>query len=118
MAFGRNDRGAAVAADDRGAAVAARQQHVRGERERPLGDSRAAGTDPESLAREIERTRGELARTVDAIADRVSPSHAARRAVTRAQEQAARIDPTVAAAVAAALAVGVTAYLFWRRRRR
>jgi hypothetical protein len=82
------------------------------------GNSHAAVTDPESLAREIERTRSELARTVDAIADRVSPSNAARRAVTRVRSQARRVDPPVAAAVAGALVLGTAAYFAWRGRRR
>ncbi|RJL32384.1 DUF3618 domain-containing protein [Bailinhaonella thermotolerans] len=42
-----------------------------------------ADTDPEALEREIERTRAELARTVDAIADRVSPKRVAQRGVAR-----------------------------------
>ncbi|MGH3390125.1 MAG: DUF3618 domain-containing protein, partial [Actinomadura sp.] len=39
--------------------------------------------DPETLEREIERTRAELARTIDALADRVNPKHAVRRSVGR-----------------------------------
>jgi hypothetical protein len=113
MADGGDDRAAMLAArhgrapDDR----AAGGQHA-------PGNSRAAISDPESLVREIERTRSELARTVDAIADRMSPSHAARRALNQVRDQAARIDPPVAAAVAAALVLGATAFVVWRRRRR
>jgi Protein of unknown function (DUF3618) len=33
-------------------------------------------TDPDAIQREIERTRAELAETIDAIADRVSPKRA------------------------------------------
>ena len=40
-----------------------------------------ADTDPAALERKIERTRAELARTVDAIADRVSPKKVAERNV-------------------------------------
>ena len=76
-----------------------------------------AEQDPDALAIQIERTREELARTIDAIADRVSPAKAAKRAMTRAREEAARIDPRVAAA-GAAVVVGVAAFLIWRRRRR
>jgi type VI protein secretion system component VasF len=75
-------------------------------------------SDPETLVREIERTRSELARTVDAIADRVSPSNAARRAAAQIRSQAARVDPPVAAAAAVVLVVGTTAFFVWRRRRR
>ena len=113
MPEGGVDRGAALVprggrAQDR---PAARGGHV-------AGNSRAAISDPESLIREIERTRGELARTVDAIADRVSPSHAARRALGRVRDQAARVDPPIAAGVAVALVIGATAFMVWRRRRR
>ncbi|GAA3444782.1 DUF3618 domain-containing protein [Planomonospora venezuelensis] len=47
-----------------------------------------ADTDPAELERRIERTRAELARTVDAIADRVSPGNVARRTVARAESNA------------------------------
>jgi hypothetical protein len=39
----------------------------------------AERTDPDAIEREIERTRAELAETIDAIADRVSPKRALRR---------------------------------------
>ncbi|MFD8529234.1 DUF3618 domain-containing protein [Streptosporangium canum] len=44
-----------------------------------------ADTDPAELERRIERTRAELAQTVDAIADRVSPKNVARRTVGKAE---------------------------------
>ncbi|GIH74859.1 DUF3618 domain-containing protein [Planobispora longispora] len=47
-----------------------------------------ADTDPAELERRIERSRAELARTVDAIADRVSPRNVARRTVARAESNA------------------------------
>ncbi|MBB4914624.1 DUF3618 domain-containing protein [Streptosporangium saharense] len=47
-----------------------------------------ADTDPAELERRIERTRAELAQTVDAIADRVSPKKVARRTVARAETSA------------------------------
>src|SRR3954451_23612718 len=39
----------------------------------------AAGPDPQQLAADIERTREELAETLDAIADKVSPKRVAKR---------------------------------------
>jgi hypothetical protein len=42
-----------------------------------------ADTDPEALEKEIERTRAELAATVDAIADRVSPKRVVERGVAK-----------------------------------
>jgi len=80
-------------------------------------DTSVAQRDPDALATQIERTREELARTIDTIADRVNPAKAARRAMTRAREEVARVDPRLAAA-GAVLAVGVAALLIWRRRRR
>ncbi|MDR3035499.1 MAG: DUF3618 domain-containing protein [Kitasatospora sp.] len=76
-----------------------------------------ATQNPDTLVREIERTRENLARTIDAIADRVSPANNARRAVERAREQVSRVDVRYVAA-GAAVAVGVTAaFLIWRGRR-
>ncbi len=74
--------------------------------------------DPDSLVTEIERTRDNLARTIDAIADRVSPANNARRLMARVREQASRIDVRYAAAGGAVVVVGVTAFLVMRRRRR
>lgn len=113
MAEGGADRAAALAARER------HEPHRRGAHgDRTGGNSSGTISDPESLVREIERTRVELARTVDAIADRVSPSNAARRAVSRIRDQAPRIDPPVAVAVTAALVLGAGALIVWRRRRR
>ncbi|GAA0978446.1 hypothetical protein GCM10009555_041480 [Acrocarpospora macrocephala] len=54
-----------------------------------------ADTDPEALERKIERTRTELARTVDAIADRVSPKRVAERNVARVKAQAEHVVTTI-----------------------
>jgi Protein of unknown function (DUF3618) len=43
----------------------------------------AERTDPDEIQREIERTRAELAETIDAIADRVSPKRVAARTADR-----------------------------------
>lgn len=72
---------------------------------------------PDALVSEIETTRADLARTIDAIADRVSPKNAARRALDRARERVSEIDPKVGAAAAAAV-IGVTVLVIWRRSRR
>jgi hypothetical protein len=42
--------------------------------------------DPSAIEREIEQTRAELARTVDLIAERLSPRRAAGRGVTKVRE--------------------------------
>lgn len=45
-----------------------------------------AGQDPISIQRDIENTRAELAETIDAIADRVSPKRVASRGAARVRE--------------------------------
>ncbi|MDQ1702183.1 MAG: hypothetical protein QOF57_1435 [Frankiaceae bacterium] len=45
-------------------------------------------TEPEDLEHHIERTRDDLAITIDAIADRMSPKRAASRGVASAREAA------------------------------
>jgi hypothetical protein len=74
--------------------------------------------DQNTLVADIDRTRAELARTIDAISDRMSPKKNARRAMDRFRQRASQIDPVVAGAAAAAVAVGVTALIMWRRRTR
>jgi hypothetical protein len=82
------------------------------------GDGAVATRDPDALVKEIERTRQNLARTIDALTERASPANAARRVAARAREQAARPEVRLAAGAAAALVVGgAAAYLFRRRRR-
>ncbi|MEV7006048.1 DUF3618 domain-containing protein [Streptosporangium sp. NPDC051022] len=65
-----------------------------------------ADTDPAELERRIERTRAELAQTVDAIADRVSPKNVARRTVAKAETSAKQFLVSVGDRVGDA--VGVT----------
>jgi hypothetical protein len=72
---------------------------------------------PTALVGEIERTRADLARTIDEIADRVSPGNVARRTTDRALERLSQVDPLVGGAVALA-AVSVTCYLIWRKLRK
>ena len=70
-----------------------------------------------ALVTEIEKTRAELARTIDAITDRVSPSKVAQRTSAQVRDRLGRVDPLVGGAVALA-AVSVTCYLVWRRLRK
>ncbi len=72
---------------------------------------------PEELVSEIERTRAELARTIDEISDRVSPAKVARRTTDRLRERIGQVDPLIGGAVALA-AVSVACYLVWRRLRK
>ena len=81
-------------------------------------DSDAQPVNQEALVAEIDRTRAELARTIDAISDRVSPKKNVDRAMEQFRERAGQINPLMAGAAAAALVLGVTVMFVWRRRKR
>ena len=72
----------------------------------------------DELVADIDRTRAELARTIDAIADRVSPKNNVHRAMEQVRQRASQIDPVLAGGAAAALVVGVTVLFLVRRRRK
>jgi hypothetical protein len=74
--------------------------------------------DQDALVADIDRTRAELAATIDAISDRMSPKKNARRALDQVRQRAAQVDPRLAGGAAAALAVGVVVLVVWRRRKR
>ena len=74
--------------------------------------------DQEALVAGIDRTRTELARTIDAISDRVSPKKNVQRVTERLRERASQIEPVMAGAAAAAVVIGVTVLLLLRRRKR
>ena len=70
-----------------------------------------------ALVTEIEKTRAELARTIDAITDRVNPSKVAQRTSAQVRDRLAQVDPLIGGAVALA-AVSIASYLVWRKLRR
>jgi Protein of unknown function (DUF3618) len=73
----------------------------------------------ETTIGEIEQARDDLARTIDAIADKVRPANVARRAAGTLRQRAQSVDPRLAGAGAVVVVgvVGVVAFLVWRRRR-
>ena len=93
-------------------------------------DARPAGQD--ELVADIDRTRAQLARTIDAISDRVSPKRNVNRALEQVRQRAdeigqrvnaevgqrvSQVDPVVIGAAAAAVLVGVTVLFLVRRRK-
>jgi hypothetical protein len=54
-----------------------------------------ADTDPDELERRIARTRADLAQTVDAIADRVSPKRVAERTMADVKSRAGHFVASV-----------------------
>ncbi len=66
--------------------------------------------------REIEQARGDLARTIDAIADKVRPANVARRTAGKLRQRVQSVDPKLAGA-GAVVVVGLVALVIWRRRR-
>ena len=81
-------------------------------------DSDAQPVNQEALVAEIDRTRTELARTIDAISDRVNPKKNVDRAMEQFRGRAGQINPLMAGTAAAALVLGVTVMFVWRRRKR
>jgi Protein of unknown function (DUF3618) len=77
-----------------------------------------AKRDPDLIVAEIERTRENLARTIDTLAEKVSPSNNVRLLKERVAEQAARPDVQLAVAATALALVGFTIYRIWGRRRK
>ena len=83
-----------------------------------------AGEDqsPKAIAQETtisdtEQAREDLARTIDAITDKVSPANVARRTADKLRQRVQAVDPKLAAAGAAVVVAGVVALVVWRRRR-
>ena len=71
----------------------------------------------DALVADIDRTRSELARTIDAISDRVSPKKNVQRVTEQLRERASQINPVMAGAAAAVVVTGVTVLLLLRRRK-
>ena len=72
--------------------------------------------DPDALVKEIERTRENLARTIDTIAERVSPANVARRGRSRVMDQVARPEVQIAAGATVVAVAGLV--ILARRLRR
>jgi hypothetical protein len=71
----------------------------------------------DELVADIDRTRTELARTIDAIADRVSPKKNVHRAMAEVRQRTSQVDPLMIGATAAVV-IGVSVLFLVRRRRK
>jgi Protein of unknown function (DUF3618) len=71
--------------------------------------------DPDILVKEIEQTRANLARTIDTLAERVSPASVTKRARSRVMGLVSRPEVQIGAAALTAVTV---ALVIWRLRRR
>ena len=78
----------------------------------------AKPVDQDALVADIEQTRVQLARTIDAIADRVSPQKNLSRALEQIRQRVSQVDPLIAGAATAAVLVSVTVIFLVRRRKR
>jgi hypothetical protein len=112
-----SDRSGAV--EETRGAVAVRDTGANGHvTEGTVAKSDSAKNDPNALVAQIEHTREDLARTIDALADRVSPASNVRMLRTKVKEQLARPEVQAGAAAVGAVVIGLAALGIWARRRR
>ena len=77
-------------------------------------NGRVAVRDPDAVINEIERTREDLAHTIDALTERVSPGNVVRHSLTEFREQASRPQVRMAAGAVTVVTVAVIAFALWR----
>jgi hypothetical protein len=82
------------------------------------GEITGRDKDPDAVLAQIETTRADLARTIDTLADRVSPANNIRQLRERAVQELNRPEVKRAAAAAGAVVVGLVILRIWSRRRR
>ena len=64
---------------------------------------------------EIERTRENLASTIDALTERVSPGNVARHSLAEVREQFSRPQVRMAAGAAILITAAAVGFMLWRR---
>lgn len=72
--------------------------------------------DPDAVINEIERTREDLAHTIDALTERVSPSNVARLTMAEVREQLSRPQVRLVGGAAIVITVAAVGLALWRRR--
>ena len=75
-------------------------------------------SDPDVLVAQIERTREDLARTIDNLADRVSPAYSVGMLKEKVEAQVARPEVRMGAAAVGVAVVGLVVLRMWARHRR
>jgi hypothetical protein len=68
-----------------------------------VGQDNGQQRDPDSIQKEIEQTRAELAETIDAIAERISPKRAAARSASAVKAQVSAVFGSNGSAPAAVI---------------
>lgn len=81
-------------------------------------EGKVDGGSQDTIVADIERTRENLARTIDSLAERVSPAGNVRRLREQAAEQLARPEVQLAVAAAGLAVVGVLIYKIWGTRKK
>ena len=82
------------------------------------GEITGRDKDPDALLAQIETTREDLARTIDTLAERVSPASNIRMLRERAVREVNRPEVKKAAAAAGVVIVGLVVLRLWSRHRR
>jgi hypothetical protein len=77
-----------------------------------------SNSDPDALVAQIEQTREDLARTIDSLAERVSPAHNISLVKEKVAAQLARPEVRIGAAAVGAAVVGLAVLRMWVRNRR
>ena len=80
-------------------------------------NGRVAVRDPDAVINEIERTREDLAHTIDALTERVSPGNVARQTMTEVREQLSRPQVRLAGGAAILITVAAIGFALWRHRK-
>jgi len=78
-------------------------------------NGRVAVRDPDAVVNEIERTREDLAHTIDALTERVSPGNVARHTLTEVREQLSRPQVRLVGGMAILVTVAAVGFALWRR---
>ena len=80
-------------------------------------DGVVAVRDPNQVISEIESTRENLARTIDALTERVSPGNVARYTMAEVREQLSRPQVRLAGGAVILVTVAAVGFALWRRRK-